>query len=370
MANADGSILNGNAAVLLEPNHRMVVEPAAPPVSRRKQTLRVALPLLAVAGIVTAALAYVHYRHFESTDDAFVEGRVVPVAAKVDGYVVALHVDDNQHVNAGDVIAEIDPRDFEAAVGEAKANVSAGQSRLADAKAKLAVLNAMVEQARAAETSTEADAGFAKLDAARYRAMAKGAVTVQDQERSASIEQSAAAKLQGAKSNVLAAESAAAEGATNVEVAAAEVAMAESKLRQPELNLGYTKIIAPQPGRIARRSVEQGSYVKPGQSLLAIVPDDLWVLANYKETQLADMHAGQHVDIEIDTYPGRTFAGHVDSIQPGSGGRFSLLPPENATGNYVKVVQRIPVKIRFDEPAASMPELAPGMSAEPAVRVR
>jgi membrane fusion protein (multidrug efflux system) len=146
--------------------------------------------------------------------------------------------------------------------------------------------------------------------------------------------------------------------------------MAQTQVEQAELNLSYTKITAPETGRVAKRSVETGAYLQPGQALLAIVPDDLWVTANFKETQLDHMRPGQPAEIKIDAYPGRKFAAHVDSIHPGTGARFSLLPPENATGNYVKVVQRVPVKIRFDQKLPDDLSISPGMSVVPDVKVR
>jgi len=338
---------------------------------RRGQRRLFALLLLACAALAGLSRWYTHARHFEDTDDAFIEGRVIPVAAKAEGYVVTLNVDDNQHVEAGQTIAEIDPRDYEAALAEARATLAASQRRLADANAKLAVMKAQVEQTNAARQAADADNAFAKQDADRYRAMSDGASSLQDRQRTASTELVSEAKVAGARSNVLAAQSSAAEGATNVAVAEAEVSISEAKVHERELDLSYTKIIAPQSGRIARRTVERGSYMKVGQTLLAIVSDDVWVLANFKETQLTDVRPGQPVVVSVDAYPGQTFAAHVDSIQLGTGGRFSLLPPENATGNYVKVVQRLPVKIRFDDRAlTSHVLLAPGMSATPAVRVR
>ena len=154
------------------------------------------------------------------------------------------------------------------------------------------------------------------------------------------------------------------------ETAGAAVQQAEAKLRQAELNLSYTKVVAPMAGRVTRRSIEQGAYVSTGQSLLALVPDDLWVVANFKETQLARMRPGQPVSMRVDAYRDREFTGKVQSLQAGTGARFSLLPPENAVGNYVKVVQRVPVKILFDGPLDPQLDFAPGMSVTPEVRVR
>jgi membrane fusion protein (multidrug efflux system) len=169
---------------------------------------------------------------------------------------------------------------------------------------------------------------------------------------------------------VAAAESEVALSEAGVETAAAGVQQAEARLQQAELNLSYTKIVAPRSGRVTGRTVQLGNYVQPGQALLTLVPDEMWVIANFKETQLTDLRPGQAADVRVDAYPNRKFKGHVDSLQAGSGAQFSLLPPENAVGNYVKVVQRIPVKIVFDEPLPPDLDIAPGMSVVPQVRVK
>ena len=294
---------------------------------------------------------------------------MIPIAAKVEGYVADLRVDDNQWVTAGEVLAVIDARDYEAAVVEAKAAVSVAKALQNDAKARLTVVQTQIDEARADLVAAKAKADFSRLDAARYRALSAAAASEQDRDRTGSAEAEALAKVKGGESRLSAAEANATEAQVAIAVAEAQVASAEARLRQPELNLGYTQVMAPQAGRIARRTVERGAYVRPGQTLLAIVSDDLWVTANFKETQLARMRPGEPVRVRIDMYPGHVFAGTVDSLQPGTGGRFSLLPPENATGNFVKVVQRIPVKIRLNGGREGY-ALAPGMSVTPEVRVR
>jgi membrane fusion protein (multidrug efflux system) len=343
-------------------------EPPAKPAKR--QWLKAFVVVMVIAAIAGAVMWRLRAAHYESTDDAFLEGHVIPVAAKVDGYVVVLRVEDNQHVNAGDVIAEIDPRDYEAALQTAESEVTASRARVFDAKARLTVLAANIQQAKAEVAAAEANARFAVLDSRRYQEMGDRAASRQERERSEASESATRAQVEGARNRVAAAEAQAAEGATTVTVAEAETAQAEARLRQPRLNLAYTKIIAAQNGRVARRTVEQGSYVKAGQTLLAIVSDEVWVVANFKEIQITRMRPGQPVTISVDSYPGKVFRGHVDSLQSGTGSRFSLLPPENATGNYVKVVQRLPVKIRLDNAGESWPFLAPGMSVEAEAWVR
>jgi membrane fusion protein (multidrug efflux system) len=181
---------------------------------------------------------------------------------------------------------------------------------------------------------------------------------------------STGANVEAAREQVKAAEAQVSLSRASVETAAAGVKQAEASLELAELNLSYTRIVAPQNGRVARRTVEQGAYLQTGQSMLAIVPEYVWVVANFKETQLTYMRPGQPVRIHIDAYPKRDYKGKVDSLQPGTGARFSLLPPENAVGNYVKVVQRVPVKIVFDEPLDAQLDIAPGLSVEPKVRVK
>ena len=269
-------------------------------------------------GVITALIAagsviqWLRSRDYEETDDAFIDAHVAPVNSKVSGQVTAVLVDDNQAVKRGDLLAEIDPRDY----------------------------TVMAARARAELAAADAEARQAKLDAARYaQLVAKDQVARQTADKA-----SADAEVDKAKADT-----------------------ARQRLAEAELQLSYTKITAPQDGRVARRSVEVQTFLQPGQPLMAIVPNEVYVIANFKETQLTRMRPGQSAEIKVDAFPGRTFKAHVDSLQAGTGARFSLLPPENATGNYVKVVQRVPVKIVFDEPAEG---LTPGMSVVPVVKVR
>ena len=269
----------------------------------------------AAALAAAALLYYLHSRHFESTDDAFIEGHVTPVSPNVSGTVVKVYVDDNEEVKEGQPLVDIDERPFQ---------VKLGQDR--------------------------ADAEAARADAVRARA---------DYERDLQL-----FKQDAISKQTLDHAQAAADAAD------ARLELAKKKAAGDELDLSYTKIAAPVAGRVARKSVEEGAYVQVGQALMAVVPHEVWVVANFKETQLTRMRPGQDVEIRVDAYPGRAFHGKVDSIQSGTGARFSLLPPENATGNYVKVVQRVPVKIVFDPAPDASVLLAPGMSVEPRVTVR
>jgi membrane fusion protein (multidrug efflux system) len=342
-----------------------------PPKKTRKRfvlpAVIAAVLLLAIGGTVY----YLHARHFESTDDAFIEGHVVAISPRVAGQVAQVLVDDNDVVAKGQVLAKVDARDFEAKLAEAKASQQSAVGKLAEARTHVTSLEAQIAKAQADVKAQQAAFDFAQQDASRYRELPNGAASQQERSRVESELKTAQANLDAAKAALAAAQAQLANGQSQVKTAEAAVAQAETIVHQAELNLSYTTITAPENGRITRKSVEAGAYVQVGQSLLAIVPNDVWVLANFKETQLDDMRPGQRVEIKIDAYPEAKFEGHVDSIQAGTGSRFSLLPPENATGNYVKVVQRVPVKIVFDKKSADEQlVLAPGMSVEPEVKVR
>jgi membrane fusion protein (multidrug efflux system) len=330
-----------------------------------------------VIGIILlfAGIAVVHYylrfiAPFETTDDAFVEGHVAIVSPRVPGQVVRLLVQDNQEVKQGDVLLEIDPADYDTKVAQLRADLASAKSQLEQTKAQTAVDEAKVEQQRAAVLAAEAEAGRAEADLKRYESVESRAVSRSQLDLARAQAKASTAQLEVARSQTKAAEAQVVLSHANTQTASAAVGQAEAKLRQAELDLSYTKIVAPVSGRVTRRTVEQGDYVQTSQSLLALVPDQLWVVANFKETQLTHMRPGQPVQLYIDAYPGRVLTGKVDSIQAGTGARFSLLPPENAVGNYVKVVQRLPVKILFDPPPDAELALAPGMSVVPEVRVK
>jgi membrane fusion protein (multidrug efflux system) len=411
--------------------------PAAP--ARRWWTLKRALlagglAFLVAAGVLAGPRLYRALTAYESTDDAFVEGHVIQMSPKVGGHVARLLVDDNQDVKAGDLLVEIDPRDYQArvaqaraaldaavararaarigvgltdttsgaAVEQANANVTLSRSGVESAQAALTTAQSRVVEARARVVSAETEAGRAKIDAARYADLFREqAVSAQDRDNSAAAAQRAVAAVDEARASEQAARSAlhqaqsqlaearakvgeslgrqasANSAPQQVAVSRAQLAVLEGEvgrtradLDAAELNLSYTRITAPVAGRITRKSVELGALVQPGQALFALVPTDFWVVANFKETQLRDMRPGQPAEVKVDAWGGRTYRGHVDSIQTGAGARFSLLPPENATGNYVKVVQRVPVKIVFDEAFDADHPLGPGMSVVPSVKVR
>ncbi len=309
-------------------------------------------------------------RHYESTDDAFVAARSFSIAPKVGGYVTEVPVTDNQHVTTGQLLARIDPRDYTIAVNQAQAQVGVAQANIANIDAQIGSQQAQIDQAKAALDQAQAQLQFAQQEQARALDLVqKGAGTVQREQQTNSDLGAQQANTSRAKAALIAAELQDKVLATQRDSARATLDQMQAQLDQAKLNLAYTQIEAAQPGRVAKLGAAKGAFVTPGQSLMMFVPDEVWITANYKETQLNDMRPGQNVEIRIDAYPGRKLNGHVASVQPGSGTAFSLLPAENATGNYVKVVQRVPVKIVVDDWPSDLP-VGPGMSVVPWVKVR
>ncbi len=387
---------------------------------RRRPRARRALIALAAAAVV-AVLGWWWYQHGrESTDDAQVDGHVVPVAARVGGPVTAVEVAENQHVEAGEVLVRLDPRDYEVAVRKAEADVAAARAALAAAdpgvaiastttasrssaadadlqraRAAVASAEAGLEVARAHERQARAEARRAEQDLARMELLiGKNEISRQQYDAAVAAADAARASEAAAAAAVGAAEQERAQAATGVTAAQARVrtastgpqevavtraraegaqaalAQAEAGLAAARDNLAYTTVTAPVSGIVSKKSVEPGQIVQRGQPLLAVVSlDDVWVTANFKETQIRHMHVGQEAEVEVDAY-GITFKGHVESIAAATGSRFSLLPPENATGNYVKVVQRIPVRIAIEPGQHAGEVLRPGMSVVPTVFTR
>lgn len=415
-----------------------------------------------VMGLIFGVRYWLYARAHESTDDAFIDGHIIQVSPKVSGYVAKIYVADNQQVKEGDLIAELDARDYEVRLQQAKAALNAGLAKQNEAKTNVsltrATSSATVQQARAAVqksrtdvqssragaaslrsraneaesaistaqanlaqaqaqvVAAQGDAARANADVERYKALyAKDEISKQQLDQAVTVANTATAQLEVARQRVTAAEARVNEARSaqaaatqtaqqaqsqvggaqagvnealgklaeanaapqqvavseaQAETAGATTEQLRAQVAQAELELSYTKIYAPETGRITRKSVEEGALVQIGQPLLAIVPGDVWVTANFKESQIGRMTPGQAVEISVDAYPGKVFKGHVDSIQAGTGARFSLIPPENATGNYVKVVQRMPVKIVFDEAPDPNHMLAPGMSVVPEVAVK
>ncbi len=341
-------------------------------VKRSKKKTRI----FAVVGVIVIAVFvywYLH-RHELTTDDAAIEAQVVPIAPKVPGYVVKLNVTDNSEVSAGDVIAEIDPRDYQVALDKANAELASAQARAASSQKNYASTQVTapldITSAQAKVDSANADWVRTKQELARLTKLSKAAISRVELETAVATEKAAhsnyldaAAKLKSAQT----APNTVASAASSVKDVQAAVMMQRAVVALAQKNLDDTKIVAPISGRVSKRNVELGMYLQEGQQMLSLVSEDYWIIANYKETQLTTMKPGQQVAITIDAYPAITYQGHVDSIQRGTGARFSVFPPENATGNFVKIVQRVPVKLVFDDkPDRALP-VGPGMSVSPVV---
>ncbi|NJD56096.1 MAG: HlyD family secretion protein [Nitrospirae bacterium] len=348
-----------------------------------------ALVIFGISGIIclVAALFYVRYKNTHiSTDDAYIDGRVHTVAAKVPGTVRQVHVADNQLVKKGDLILEIDAADYDVRMDEAESGLETEQAKLVEAEVRietarkqLSELGYRLEASRANLELQEANLRQADWDIKRAEKLfQQEAISRERYEKTKTGHDVIAAQVKAArdqvrqvemsletqKSLIRQAESArASQGST--------VRKNQSVLKSAALNMSYTNIYAPSDGYITKKSVEPGNQIQAGQPLMAIVPlEELWITANYKETQLTRVKAGQKVKISVDTYPGKKFSGRVDSIMAGTGSVFSLFPAENATGNFVKVVQRIPVKIVLDRDTDPEHVLRVGMSVEPTIRIQ
>ncbi|MBV9288780.1 MAG: HlyD family secretion protein [Hyphomicrobiales bacterium] len=336
---------------------------------RRHPAVAVLGPLVFLIVVACGYLYWENSSHFETTDDAFIAARQFAVAPKVSGFVVAVPATDNERVKAGDVIARIDDRDYRIALAQAQAQVAAAEAGVKNSDAQIAAQEAQVAANEAQVGQAQASLVFAKEQAARFQALVRtGAGTVANAQQYASQQNQQQAALEAAQATLKLAQRQVDTLKAQRATAAANLQQAEAHREQAELNLSYTVVKADQPGRIANLTAGVGEYAPAGTALMMFVPDDIWITANYKETELDHMRPDQPATIGIDAYPGRDFHGHVASIQPGSGAAFSLLPAENATGNYVKVVQRVPVKIIFDHIPQDV-TLGPGMSAVPTVRV-
>ena len=333
---------------------------------------------LLLAGTAVALLAgaswygwdYWTVGRFEvSTDDAYVKADNTTVAPKVSGYLHEVLVGDNERVKAGQVLARIDDRDFKVALDQSRADVAAADAAVASKRAQLDVQQAVIDAARATLDVDTASATFAKQENKRYTDLATtGYGSVQNAQAAQSRDASALAAIERDKANLASALKQVELLKAEIGQAVAAAARANALEQQAELNLSYTTIVAPIDGVVGNRTLRAGQYVQAGTQLMSLVPaTGAYVIANYKETQLTDVQAGQPVDIEVDMFPGQVVHGHVDSLAPASGQEFALLPPDNATGNFTKVVQRIPVKIALD--SASV-ELRPGMSVIPSIQTQ
>jgi len=346
----------------------------SPPVMDSSGSRKRFIPMAVALGLLIVGAVAVYYfvfsRPYQTTDDAFIDGHTIPISPQVAGHVLAVLITDNQSVKKGDPLVQIDPRDYDAALALARADLAAAQSRLAQAQHQVIVSRAKAEQDRAAVGVAEAESTRAGANLTRYQNIESRAVSREQVDTATAAAHASAAALEEARKKADASDAQIGQDQAQIPTADAGVHQAAAALRQAELNRSYADIAAPEDGWVTHRVVEQGQYVQVGQAFLAIVPRNIWITANFKETQLTYMKPGQPVWIRIDAFPQKKFKGHVDSIQAGTGAQFSLLPPENAAGNYVKVVQRVPVKIVFDEGEVPQQMLPLGASVVPEVKVR
>jgi membrane fusion protein (multidrug efflux system) len=318
----------------------------------------------------TAAYFYVPSLYFVETDDAAVQADTVTVVPKVAAYVTALRVTDNSAFSANQLLVELDPRDYEVAVASATATVQSAQAAQANVEAELRQQDQVIAADDATVQGDRATLAFAEQELVRFRDLAKtGAGTSERWQQAQSDIGQRQAALQRDIATLGAARASVDVLKTQIRQAEANVAGAQAALAQAQLNLSYTRIYAQSSGTVADRIVQVGNFVQPGQKLFSAVPNEVYVIANFKETQLAQMHTGQPVRVTVDALPDLKLHGHVDSFQRGTGSNFALLPPENATGNFVKIVQRVPVKILLDDADENSHLVAPGMSVEATVTV-
>jgi membrane fusion protein, multidrug efflux system len=359
------------------PDQPALQQPLSPPADSKAADAKTALSVhhqprrsLIVGALVAIVAAVGLYFYVPglwqvATDDAYVDAHVVSIVPKVAAYVSKLHINDNSKVTSDELLIELDPRDFQVAVDIANADLKSAQANAANIEAQLREQKAIVAESQAAVDGDQAQLDFAQQQLDRYKSLAtSGSGTVERLQQAESdigqrraVVQHDLAALDAARAHQVVIET---QGAQ----ASAAVERQQAALAQARLNLSYTEIRASEAGSVANKVVEAGNYVQPGQVLCSVVPDTLYITANFKETQLTDVRPGQRVTIRVDAFPGLRLEGKVDSIQRGTGAQFALLPPENATGNFVKVVQRVPVKITFSDPGEALRWISPGMSVE------
>ncbi len=347
--------------------------PVAPRRNRFRRPLILAIGLIILIGAVILGYSWwENASHFESTDDAFIDTHIVRIAPQIAGRIVRVDVNDNQLVQPGQLLVEIDAGNAQTQLQQAMAQQSQAEAQLQQARAQTRVAQDTYEQSLANAAALGAQAQNATTEANRYRELQRinpQAVAQQQLDQADTQARNLANQRDAAQRQAQAQANQRTAAAAQVQAAEATVNNLKALVAQAHISVGYERIVAPVAGHIAQRSAAAGNYVSVGQQMMAIVPLQMWVTANFKETQLAYMRPGQPVAIHVDACPNSDVRGHVDSIQRGAGQAFGILPPENATGNFVKVVQRVPVKIDLDTVPRDCP-LGPGMSAEPTVRVR
>jgi membrane fusion protein, multidrug efflux system len=344
--------------------------PASAPRRRR-------IPLLIVGALVLSLgiwgfNRFLYSRHHVSTDNAQVDSHITFISPRIAAFVARILVDDNQHVAKGDTLVVLDDRDLKVKLEQAEADLHAAEAavgsrgRAGQAQAQFQASRAEAASVQAAVAAAQADYKKASADADRYRKLAdQKIISAQQLDAAEAAFTAAAANLEAARRQASAAGSQVSASGAAVRGADARLAAAEAAVDNARLQLSYAYITAPTSGVVAKRNAEVGALVQAGQNLMSIVPDqDLWVTANLKETQLTHVRVGDHAEFTVDAYPGRKFEGRVESLSPATGARFALLPPDNATGNFTKVVQRVPVRIAVDQPSQTTVPLRPGMSVD------
>jgi membrane fusion protein (multidrug efflux system) len=328
--------------------------------------------LAVIAAAVGGVLFWRHARTRVSTDDAYVDAAAERVSPRVAGQVHRMLVDDNDEVSAGQVLLELDPSDYESRLNQAVAEQANAQAQLAQAQTRPAAGRAQLDQAHANVAVARSDADTRRTDLQRELALAKnGTVSQQAVDNATNAAKEAAARLVAAQKAVHAAQAELDEAHAQTRAARAAVTASAARLQLAQQNRSYAQVRASQAGRVTAKNVAAGDFVQPGEQLMVIVPREVYVTANFKETQLAHMRPNQRATVRVDAFPDADLRGHVDSVQAASGQAFSALPPQNATGNWVKIVQRVPVKVVLDAlPAGSAKRLGPGMSAKVTVQVR
>lgn len=340
---------------------------AAAPAKKPNRRVLVVAGLIAVAALAGGGRMWYRSAHFVETENAYVAGHVHPVSSRIAGTVTKVLIDDNQYVKSGDVIAELDPFDQRVKVEQIRAQIASAETQVLQADAQVAQVKAQASASAAQVKQSQALLVRANQDADRYGQLYTSqmkAVSKAELDAANAGRASAAADLAARKDSAAAAQAQIAAAASARDVLKAQIGVLKVQLKEAEQQLAYNTIVAPVSGRVGKRSLEVGQRVSPGQQLTALVQDDVWVTANFKETQLAQMHVGQPVHISVDALPGRELTGRVDSFSPASGNQFALLPADNATGNFTKIVQRVPVKITLDaqDRKALAGRLVPGMS--------
>jgi membrane fusion protein, multidrug efflux system len=355
-----------NAAYVTEQKTKISLAPSRQAIRRTALALAISLGVASLADLGYDYLTRWQYQ--ETTDDAYVQADSTIIAPKVSGYIAEVLVRDNETVSAGQLLARIDDRDFKTALNQARADVAAAEAAVRNLNAQIELQEPIIQQQTAQVEAAEANLKFAQEERTRYDDLMKtGSGTLQRAQQTDAALRAQTAQLQQEKSGLLAA-------SKKIEVLQTQRAQAVARLdharaveKQAELNLSYTEITAPVGGTVGARTLRVGQYVQAGTQLMAVVPlDAVYLVANFKETQLTHVRDGQPVEIRVDSFHSVKLKGHVDSLSPASGLQFALLPPDNATGNFTKIVQRVPVKIVFDDPSLKG-LLRPGMSAEPTV---